>query len=96
VRHGLIVPQARRRKRSDYKRWERLQAMELWQMDGVGGVRIVDRSEAKVITGIDDHSRFCVSAMVVARATAGPTCAALVAALQRFGVPSVVFVQPRR
>jgi transposase len=23
VRHGLITPQARRRKRSDYKRWER-------------------------------------------------------------------------
>ena len=40
VRHGLIQPQARRRKRSDYRRWERSRAMELWQMDVVGGVLI--------------------------------------------------------
>ena len=77
VRHGLITPQARRRRRSDYKRWERSTAMELWQMDIVGGVRIDDGSEAKIVTGVDDHSRFCVSAYVVARATARPTCDAL-------------------
>jgi hypothetical protein len=45
-------------------------------MDVVGGVRLADRSEAKIITGVDDHSRFCVSALVVARATARPTCEA--------------------
>jgi transposase len=33
IRHGLITPQSRRRKRSDYKRCERARAMELWQMD---------------------------------------------------------------
>jgi len=77
VRHGLITPQARRRKRADYKRWERTRAMELWQMDVVGGVRIADGAEAKVITGVDDHSRFCVSGLVVTRATARPTCDAL-------------------
>jgi hypothetical protein len=38
VRHGLITPEARKRKRSDCKRWERSRAMELWQMDIVGGV----------------------------------------------------------
>jgi hypothetical protein len=38
IRHGLVTPQARRRKRSDYKRWERSRAMEFWQMDIVGGV----------------------------------------------------------
>ncbi len=42
VRHGLVTPQARKRKRSDYKRWERSRAMELWQMDVVGGVRLLD------------------------------------------------------
>ena len=57
IRHGLVTPQARKRKRSDYKRWERSRAMELWQMDIVGGVRIVDGSEAKIVSGIDDHSR---------------------------------------
>jgi hypothetical protein len=33
VRPGLVTPPARKRKRSDYKRWERSRSMELWQMD---------------------------------------------------------------
>ena len=37
VRHRLVTPQARKRKRSDYKRWERSRAMELWQMDIAAG-----------------------------------------------------------
>jgi transposase InsO family protein len=87
VRHGLVTPQARKRKRSDYQRWERSRAMELWQMDVVGGVRIVDGSEVKIVSGIDDHSRFVVSARVVARATARPVCDALTFAMQTHGVP---------
>jgi transposase InsO family protein len=90
VRHGLITPQARRRRRSDYKRWERSRAMELWQMDVVGGVRLADGTEAKVVTGVDDHSRFCVSASVVARATARPTCDALALAMRTHGVPEAI------
>ena len=49
VRHRLITPTVRKRKRDYYRRWERSRAMELWQMDIVGGVRIVDGSEAKVV-----------------------------------------------
>jgi transposase InsO family protein len=90
VRHGLVTPQARRRKRSDYKRWERSRAMELWQMDIVGGVRLVDGSEAKIVSGIDDHSRFVVCACVVARATARPVCDALEAAMATHGVPEAI------
>jgi transposase len=67
IRHGLVVPEARKKKRSDYKRWERSRAMELWQMDIVGGVRLVDGCEAKIVSGIDDHSRFVISARVVER-----------------------------
>ena len=33
VRHGLVVARARRRKRSDYVRWQRPAAMQLWQLD---------------------------------------------------------------
>ena len=51
VRHGLIQPEARRRKRSDYKRWERSRAMELWQMDVVGGVMLVGGSKASIVRG---------------------------------------------
>ena len=58
VRHGLIEPQKRRRRREDYRRWERGRAMELWQMDVMGRVHLADGTEVKVVTGIDDHSRF--------------------------------------
>jgi transposase InsO family protein len=90
IRHGLVTAQPRRRKRSDYKRWERSRAMELWQMDIVGGVRLVDGSEAKIVSGIDDHSRFVVCARVVARATARPVCDALAHAMRVHGVPEAV------
>jgi len=74
VRHHLLEVQPRRKKRADYKRWERSRAMELWQMDVVGGVRLADGWQASIVTGVDDHSRFCVSAWVVRRATARPVC----------------------
>ena len=90
VRHGLVDPQRRRRKRSDYKRWERSRAMELWQMDVTGGVRLADGGQASIVTGVDDNSRFCVCAKVVARATARPVCDAFAQAMRRHGVPDGV------
>ena len=90
VRNGRIDPARRRRRRSDYRRWERGRPMELWQMDVVGGVHLCDGAEVKVITGIDDNSRFVVCATVVARATARPVCAALLGALARHGVSEQV------
>ncbi|WP_432252247.1 IS481 family transposase [Streptomyces sp. HNM1019] len=95
VRHGLVEPGVRRRKRSDYKRWQRDRAMQLWQMDIVGGVLLVnpvtgELTEAKIVTGVDDHSRYCVIAKVVERATGRAVCAAFVGALRVFGVPEEV------
>ena len=90
VRHGLIEPQRRRRRRSDYKRWERARAMELWQMDVMGAVILTDGRRASIVTGIDDHSRFAVSAHVVARATSRPTCDALAGAMRAWGTPEAV------
>lgn len=90
VRHQLISPVARRRKRADYRRWERARAMELWQMDITGGVRLADGTRPSIVTGIDDHSRFCVSALVVARATAKPVCDALALAMRTHGIPEAV------
>lgn len=90
VRHGLVEARKRRRRREDYRRWERGRAMELWQMDVMGRVHLADGRECKVVTGIDDHSRFVVCAKVVERATARPVCAALSAALVRHGVPEQV------
>jgi transposase len=72
VRHQLIDPKSRKRRPSDYKRWERSRSMELWQMDVTLGVHLKDGTRPSVVTGIDDHSRFCVCARVVERATATP------------------------
>ena len=47
VRHGLIQPVSRRRRREDYQRWQREVPMELWQLDIVGGIQLADGGEAK-------------------------------------------------
>jgi len=90
VRHGLIEPGARGRPRDSYLRWERDEPMALWQLDIVGGVLLADGTEAKIVTGVDDHSRYCVICQVVPRATGRAVCLALAAALCRFGVPGEV------
>ncbi|SEH00363.1 Transposase InsO and inactivated derivatives [Nonomuraea solani] len=89
VRHGLIEPGAGRRKRV-YRRWQRDAPMELWQPGIVGGVLLADGREVKVVTGVDDHSRFCVIAKAVVRATGRAVCLAFTEALQAFGAPGEV------
>lgn len=89
-RAGLIDPQARRRRDRRFKRWERGGAMELWQMDVVGGVLLADGTQAKVLTGIDDHSRFLVCAGVMTKATSRAVCAHFAAAMAAHGVPQEI------
>ena len=65
--------------------------MALWQLDIAGGAAfLADGTEAKVVTGIDDHSWYCVIAAVVARATGRAVCLAFAAALRGYGVPGEV------
>jgi transposase InsO family protein len=95
ARQGLASPRPRKRPRDSYRRWQRPAPMQLWQIDIVGGVMIADERtgelrEAKVVTGVDDHSRFCVIAAVVERATGRAVCLALAAALGRYGVPEEI------
>jgi hypothetical protein len=59
-------------------------------MDVMGRVHLAGGQEVKVVTGIDDHSRFIVCAKAVAAATARPVCLALAGALARHGVPEQV------
>jgi hypothetical protein len=61
--------------------------MALWQLDIVGGVHLADGGEVKIVSGIDDHSRFVVCARVVARATAVWVCEALELARSGLGCP---------
>jgi len=90
VRNGLIEPKSRRRSRKDYRRWERGTAMELWQLDVTASAFLTSGTEVKIVTGIDDHSRFCVLAKAVMRATARPVCLAFTDAMRAYGIPEEV------
>ncbi len=90
LRHGLIEPEGRRKRLPAYKRWERGRPMELWQMDIVGGILLADGTELKCLTGVDDHSRFCVCAGLMRRAIAKNVCAIFARALEGHGVPEEI------
>ena len=90
VRNQLIEPRSRRRRRQDYVRWERPVPMQLWQLDVTASAFLADGREVKIVTGLDDHSRYCVIARAVLRATARPVCRAFVEAMTIYGVPEEV------
>ena len=64
--------------------------MKPWQVDVVGGFHLADGTELNAVSGIDDSSRFGVSAALVRRATARPVCEALLAARRRHGIPDQI------
>lgn len=70
--------------------------MALWQLDIVGGVFLADGREVKIVTGVDDHSRYCVIAHATLRATGRAGCLAFARALQRYGVPEEVLTDNGR
>jgi transposase InsO family protein len=90
VRHGQIAPDGRRARAEHWRRWERARPNELWQMDTVGGFLLADGSRAKALTGIDDHSRFCVSAYLMPREGARRVCEGLALAMRSYGVPEEI------
>jgi transposase InsO family protein len=90
TRLGLVDPDARRPRDRKWRRWERGSPMELWQMDVVGGFVLADGTKAKALTGVDDHSRFCVSAFLMVRESSQRVCDGLALALRSYGVPGQV------
>ena len=80
----------RRRRDKKWKRWERGVPMELWQMDTVGGFVLADGTWAKALTGVDDHSRFCISAFVMVRESSQRVCDGLALAMRTWGVPGQI------
>lgn len=87
VRAGIIDPLQRQRRSEKWKRWERGAPMELWQLDVVHGFLLADGTSAKALTGVDDHSRYCVSARPMARERTQPVCDGFTSALRSYGVP---------
>jgi transposase InsO family protein len=89
VRNAMVTPQAQQHKRK-YRRWARETPMALWQLDLVGGIYLADGRECKVLSGIDDHSRYVVCAAVVAVPSARAVAEAFIAAMRQHGVPAEV------
>ncbi len=89
VRNGLVRHQEQRHKRK-YKRWQREAPMHLWQLDLVGGIYLADGRECKMLTGIDDHSRFVVVAAVLAVPSGRAVADAFLKAMRIYGVPAEV------
>src|ERR1700726_238146 len=90
VRAAVIDPVRRQRRRETWKRWERGAPMELWQLDLVHGFLLADGTSAKALTGVDDHSRYCVSARLMARERTQSVCDGFSSALKTYGVPAQV------
>ena len=90
LRAGVIQSVPRRWRKEDWKRWERGAAMELWQLDVVGGFHLADGTAAKALTGLDDHSRFCVSVRLMHRERTSKVCEGFSLALRQYGVPDQV------
>ncbi|MEU1220293.1 integrase core domain-containing protein [Streptomyces microflavus] len=89
VRNGLVSHQTQVHRRV-YKRWQRDAPMQFWQMDLMGGVFLADGRECKLLTGIDDCSRFIVITTVLVQPSGRAVCQAFIEAMRRFGVPSEV------
>ena len=60
------------------------------QLDVTASAFLAEGREVKIVTGLDDHSRYGVIARAVLRATARPVCRALVEAMGVYGVPEEV------
>ncbi len=70
--------------------------MHLWQLDLAGGIYLADGRECKLLTGIDDHSRFVVIAAVLAVPSGRAVAEAIVAAMRSYGVPAEVLTDGRQ
>jgi len=90
VRAAVIDPISQQRRRETWKRWERGAPMELWQLDLVHGFLLADGASAKALTGVDDHSRYCISARLMARERTQSVCDGFSSALKTYGVPAQV------
>ncbi|MEU5426867.1 IS481 family transposase [Streptomyces olivoreticuli] len=89
ARSGLVRRQEQQHRRK-YKRWQRETPMHLWQLDLVGGIYLADGRECKMLTGIDDHSRFIVVAEVLVVPSGRAVADAFVRAMRTHGVPAEV------
>ncbi len=86
TRRGFIVPEPKKAPKHAYRRFAAERANECWQLDDIEW-QLVDGSELKVITLIDDCTRFCPGLKAVLSANGEAAFDALVTAAAKWGWP---------
>jgi transposase InsO family protein len=86
-RAGLIKPQPRKRPRSSYVRFAAAMPNETWQSDFTY-VRLATGQDVKVLTWLDDCSRFALSVTAHEEITGPLVLASFRAVIARYGTPA--------
>ena len=84
---GLITPEPRKRPRSSYTRFEMAQPNEMWQSDFIHW-RLADATEIEILSWLDDHSRYLLSATVHEPVTGDDVVAVFLALIEQYGPPA--------
>jgi transposase InsO family protein len=87
ARHGLVTPEPRKRPKSSYLRFEAEQPNECWPSDFTH-YPLADRTGTEILTWLDDHSRYALSATAHDRVTGPAVLAAFRAAAAAHGAPA--------
>lgn len=61
TRQGLVTPESAKRPKSSYIRFAAEQPNECWQSDFTH-YRLAEGTDAEIVTWLDDHSRYALSA----------------------------------
>ncbi len=87
TRHGLVVPEPRKRPKSSYLRFAAELPNECWQSDFTH-CRLAGGGDAEVLTWLDDHSRYVLHLTAHAWVTGPVVLAAFRAACAAHGIPA--------
>ena len=84
---GLVAPAPRKRPRSSYIRFQAAQPNEMWQSDFMH-CRLADGGDVEVISWLDDHSRFLLSATAHTPVTGDVVVATFLDTIDLYGTPA--------
>jgi transposase InsO family protein len=87
ARHGLVVPEPRKRPKSSYIRFQAAQPNECWQADFTH-YPLAHRTGTEILTWLDDHSRLALRVTAWNRVTGPIVLAEFRAAVAAYGAPA--------
>jgi len=87
TRHGLVVPEPKKRPKSSYIRFVAELPNERWQSHFIRW-RLADRTEVEIVSWLDDHSRLALSITAHPVTTGEVTLATFRAAVAAHGAPA--------